>query len=316
MDFITQVLNLDEFKKKPPVLLDVGASGRLHPGWRRITKHSVCVAFDADSRAFGCNMLGGSRFNKLYAVNKIVSERNGENNFYFTKSAGCSSTLLPDETRLKDWSFQELFQVEKVAELQTVSLPTVLNNLSLNYIDWFKTDSQGTDLRIFRSLGPEIISNTLIAEFEPGIMDAYIDEDKMHQVMAFMEDCPFWLSDLTVKGPQRLRKENLKKNFGPLEQKFLSCFLKESAFWGEMTYINTFGHEKIRSKRNVLLGWVFCTLKRQHGFAMELAQMGKSLFREPLFQSLESESIRMVKRNYWKLPFHLIKMIYKKFAGS
>ncbi|MBC8432916.1 MAG: hypothetical protein H8D96_13480 [Desulfobacterales bacterium] len=260
-------------------------------------------------------MLGGSKFAKLYTVNKIVAEQNGEKKFYLTKSSDCSSALLPDETGLKDWSFQELFQVEKIAELQTVSLPTVLNSLSLTYIDWFKTDSQGTDLRIFRSLNPEIISNMLLAEFEPGIMDAYIDEDKMHQVMAFMEDYPFWLSDLTVKGPQRIRKENLKKNFSPLEQKFLSCFLKESAFWGEMTYINTFGHEKIRSKRNVLLGWVFCTLKRQHGFAMELAQMGKSLFREPLFQSLESESIRMVKQNYWKLPFYLLNMVFKKIAG-
>lgn len=315
MDFISQVLNLDEFKKNPPVLLDVGASGSLHPDWKKITNYSVCIAFDADSRAFGFNKMRGSKFKKLHIINKIVSEKNGEKKFYLTKSPYCSSTLLPDETRLKDWSFQELFQVEKIAELQTVSLPTVLNSLSLNYIDWFKTDSQGTDLRIFRSLGPEIISNMLIAEFEPGIMDAYIDEDKMHQIMAFMENCPFWLSDLMVKGPQRIRRENLKKNFSLLEQKFLSCFLKESAFWGEMTYINTFGHKKIRSKRNVLLGWVFCTLKRQHGFAMELAQMGKSLFREPLFQSLENESIRMMKQNYWKLPFYLLNMVFKKIAG-
>jgi FkbM family methyltransferase len=315
MDLLSHVLSLDEFQHKPPVLVDVGASGHLHSGWKKITKYSVCVAFDADKQAFEDYEGGRSKFRKLYTLDKIVAEKNGEKKFYITNLPDCSSTLLPDETRLKDWSFQQRFRVEQIAELETVSLPSVLSSLDLNYIDWFKTDSQGTDLRIFRSLDSDIISSILIAEFEPGIMDAYLGEDKMHQVMDFMEDYPFWLSGLNVKGPQRIRPENLTRNFNSLEQRFLSCFLKESAFWGEMIYINTFGLEKIRSKRNVLLGWVFGTLQQQHGFALELAQMGKSIFNDPLFQELEKASVRAVKRNYWKLPFYLLKMIHKKLTA-
>ncbi len=61
----------------------------------------------------------------------------------------------------------------------------------MDYIDGYKTDSQGTDLRIFNSLPKEIINKILLAEFEPGIIDAYQGEDKLHHLLAHMEKEPF-----------------------------------------------------------------------------------------------------------------------------
>lgn len=310
---IREVLSFKEFEKKPPVLMDIGASGKLHSEWKKIAKYSVCIAFDADNRDFEYIENDKFEFKKLYIINKIVTESDGNDNFYLTKSPHCSSSLPPNSDRLKDWSFSELFQVERIVELETISLPTILNKLSINYIDWFKTDSQGTDLRLFRSLGSEIISNVIVAEFEPGINDAYLDEDKMHSVMSFMEDYPFWLSDLVIKGTQRINSATFKKNFNKIDQRFFSCLLRKSAFWGEMTYINTFKRKEISNKRDLLLGWIFCTINQQHGFAFELAQIGKSLFDDQVFEILKSDSIRSIKKNRWKLPFYLAKKIYSKF---
>ncbi len=312
MDIIKEILNFEEFRKKPPVLLDIGASGNLHPEWEKIAKYSVCIAFDADNRDFEYIENDKSKFKKMYIINKIVTESNGKDKFYLTKSPYCSSSLAPNSARLKDWSFSELFQVERIVELQTISLPTVLKKLSINYVDWFKTDSQGTDLRLFRSLGPEIISNVIVAEFEPGINDAYLGEDKMHSVMSFMEDHPFWLSDLDIKGTQRIKIDTFKKNFNKIERRLFSCLLRKSAFWGEMIYINTFEQKEILNKRDLLLGWIFCTINQQHGFAFELAQIGKSLFEDQVFEMLENDSIRSIKRNRWKLPFYVAKRIYSK----
>lgn len=313
MDMIREVLSFKEFEKKPPVLIDIGASGKLHSEWKKIAKYCVCIAFDADNRDFEYIENDKSEFKKLYIINKIVTENDGTDKFYLTKSPYCSSSLPPNSDRLKDWYFSELFYVERIVELETVSLPTVLNKLAINYIDWFKTDSQGTDLRLFRNLGSEIISNVIIAEFEPGINDSYLNEDKMHSVMSFMEKYPFWLSDLVIKGTQRIKSTNLKNNFNKLEQRFFSCFLKRTAFWGEMTYINTFEQKEILNQRDLLLGWIFCTINQQHGFAFELAQIGESLFEDQRFETLKNESIRTIKANRWRMPIYLAKRVYSKF---
>jgi hypothetical protein len=58
-----------------------------------------------------------------------------------------------------------------------------LIKININYIDWFKTDTQGTDLRLFKTLPSKIADHVLAAEFEPGILDAYIGEDKLYSVM-------------------------------------------------------------------------------------------------------------------------------------
>lgn len=315
MDIISKLLALDEFQKKPPVLLDIGASGSIHPEWKKIAEHSVCVGFDADRRDLEHITNNEFGFKKLYVTNKIVAEKEEKNKFYLTRSPHCSSALLPNHDRLKDWSFSELFQVEDFAELETVSIPAILKKYSLNYIDWFKTDSQGTDLRLFQSLGQKLISTLIVAEFEPGIMDAYINEDKMHAVMSFMEDYPFWLSDLVIKGPQRISLATLKGNFSNIEQRFFPCIQKKAAFWGEMTYVNTFERKEMLHKRDILLGWIFSSLKCQHGFALELALVGNANFDDPIFNDLKNESVRSIKRNRWKLPFYLVKKLYQKFVN-
>lgn len=315
MDIISQLLSLDEFQKKPPVLLDIGASGSVQPEWKKIAKSSVCVGFDADRRDLAHVTNNEFGFRKFYMTNKIVAEKEGNTKFYLTKSPHCSSALPPNNDRLSDWSFSELFQVEKIVKLDAVCLPAILKKLSLNYIDWFKSDSQGTDLRLLQSLDPEMISTLIVAELEPGIMDSYINEDKMHAVMAYMENYPFWMSDLVIKGPQRISLSNLKNNFTNIEQRFFPCFQKNAAFWGEMTYLNTFERKEMLQKRDLLLGWIFSSIKRQHGFALELALVGKENSDDPIFDDLKRESIRSIKQNRWKLPFFLAKKFYQKFAN-
>ena len=63
--------------------------------------------------------------------------------------------------------------------------------LKINKIDWFKTDSQGIDLRLFKSLNIEIQNKVIVAEFEPGIIDAYKNEDKLYRLVGYMSNQEF-----------------------------------------------------------------------------------------------------------------------------
>lgn len=284
---IERVLSTQELLNKPPVLLDIGASGEIHPEWRLIAKHSTCVAFDADSRDFS-NSEVNSGYKKLHLINAIVSDKTDKKTtFYLTASPHCSSSLYPLNDKLSSWSFSELFKVVETIQLENVALSSILTEKDITYIDWFKTDSQGTDLRLFTSLNESLQKSAIIAQFEPGIIDAYKDEDKLHGVLKYMDKMPYWASELNVMGSKRISRSTLEKYKLNPDTNFN---FPNSSCWGEITYFNTF--EDKSGDRDILLGWVFSTIKQQHGFALDLLSkkngIEQSLLNDMLAFTLES----------------------------
>jgi FkbM family methyltransferase len=297
---IEKVLRHQEFKSKPPVFVDLGASGGLPKSWEVFAPYSVAVAFDADTRNFKVEDSNSSKWHRLIKINRIVIEgAEGAVDFYLTKSPGCSSSLSPDNESLEPWLFADLFEVVEVANLPSVSLATTLAQERIDYVDWIKLDTQGTDLRIFASLSDRIRREALVVEFEPGIMDAYKGEDKLHQVLEYMDSLPFFLSDMKVLGAKRLSRTNyasLQAMDGERDPT-----LKISPGWVEMTYLNDLGAGE-RSVRDLLLAWVFATMHGQHGHAMWVAQLGFKASADPQFRECELASINELRRpDYSKL---------------
>lgn len=271
-----------------------------------LAPHSICLAFDADDRDFQVDDSGKSEWKRLIKLNRLVAEKSAEKvDFYLTKSAHCSSRLEPDLMALRPWAFSDLFEVERKISLPAVSLPQVLGEVGIGYIDWFKTDSQGTDLRILTSLPLALIDRMIVADFEPGILDAYHDEDKLFSLMAFMSTRPFFVSDLDVKGPQRIGRGTLS-SLGSADRKYIGFLLKKSPGWVEISYLNTFDGAA-RSKRDTLLGWIFSSIKDQHGHALMLADKGMKDFGDSIFEECRRASVKRLRRRYSNLAVRAAK---------
>jgi hypothetical protein len=304
MNLVDRILTRPEFEHDPPVVVDIGASGGLNPAWRGIRRHSICIAFDGDNQGLKKVPRASAAYKQLYVYNLLVTpEGPGSADFYFTRSATCSSLLPPNREQLSEWAFADRFEVLEKREVKTTNLTTILNQLGLERIDWFKSDSQGTDLRLFASLGNPILSRVLVAEFEPGILDAYQGEDKLWQVLAFMESHDFWMSDMRVKGSQCLRTD-LMTDFTNLEKRFAPLFLKRSPGWGEIAYLNCFRRPDFTA-RDFLLGWVFAFLMKQYGFALQLAATARERFDDPVFDDLRDRAITMIRLSYLKPSAYL-----------
>lgn len=316
MGMIERILNRPEFADRPPVLLDIGAAGEIDKKWREIARHSVCIAFDADEREMGYVVREKSGYRKLYVYNCIVTDAvTGEADFHLTRSPQCSSLLEPRQESLDNWAFGDYFRVERNVRLKTVSLPHVLAELGIEKVDWFKTDSQGTDLRLFKSLGEERIARVLAAEFEPGLIDAYRGEDKLWSLLAYMEDKPFWMTGLNVKGSQRIANGVAADRLGVLERRLLPALLKTSPGWGEVAFLNTFaGETACLDQRDYLLGWVFAAIEEQYGFAMEVAAKGHERFADPVFLELEAVALKKLRCGYGKVPAYVTSILARKLA--
>jgi hypothetical protein len=174
-------------------------------------------------------------------------------------------------------------------------------------VDWFKTDSQGTDLRLFLSLGDSLIRNVLVAEFEPGIIDAYEGEDKLWSVLKSMDELGFWMSDMTIKGSSRIRKE-LVSELTHLEKDYMIHLHRTSPGWAEVTYFNTMGGDNF-TQRDYLLCWVFSFIRRQYGFSIEVASRGEKVFGDAIFTKLKDHSIQSFRFSYLNAAAYLPLLI-------
>lgn len=315
MQLTDKILSRKEFEDQPPVLLDIGASGSIHFRWKKIAKHCICIAFDPDEREYGYIVSEKKYYRKLYVFHCVVSdESHSAKPFYLTASPYCSSFLKPETDKLAPYAYAEKFRVEKQVSLPVKSLNEVLAELDLDYVDWFKTDSQGMDLRIFRSLGDQRINKVKIAEFEPGIIASYAGEDKLHKILAFMELKPFFLSHFEVKGAARISPGNLRALSGSaFMQKLLAVSHKKTAGWGELLFINTFETWENRTLRDYLLGSVLALLNEEYGFVLEIVQQAKHHYKDHDLDELQKYAGKKVKRAIWK--FRFLEDVKKKIFG-
>jgi len=305
---IHEVMTHSSLLRSPPVLVDIGASGTIHKKWNPIAKYAICIAFDADSRDFEICESENKGWRKLYSMNRLVTSESAEEvDFYLTKSPHCSSSLAPDQKALEPWAFSPLFEVDHIVKLPSVDLQSALLKVDVDYIDGYKTDSQGTDLRIFNSLPKEIINKILLAEFEPGIIDAYQGEDKLHNLLAHMEKEPFWISNMEIKGSQRINNLDLK-TLNYFQQRSIESFLKMAPGWCEISYLNKMEQSEM-TLREYLLAWVFASLNAENGFALFVANKGYELFGDKLLLKLRNKSMKELSSGYFHLSFKLLKRI-------
>jgi FkbM family methyltransferase len=306
---INKIFSQSVFEDRPPILIDVGASGSVHARFKPLAKASVCIAFDADDREMHQVVAKDSKdFKRLYVVNSVLSEKEDtEIPFFLTKYPYCSSTLKPDSDSLKDWDRSEIFEIEKLSSIKATTLRKVLTELNLSKVDWFKTDSQGTDLRLFQSLGEDLIKKVLVAEFEPGFINSYVGEDKIHGVLSYMEKFNFWISDIKMRGFRRIKPDLKNKLFNKLEKVFFSKCLKQSPGWAEITYVNSLSGSQLFEERDFFLSWTFATVLGQHGHALDVALRADELFENGLFAEMASFSTRRMKIPIYLLPYYAIK---------
>lgn len=297
MDIIDEILTRHEFIEDPPVLIDIGCSGQIFEKWRNIAKYSICVGFDADDREMQYVVKANKAYKKLFIENCIATNTsNNTQDFYLTKSPFCSSTLKPDLHSLRQYLFYDLFAVRKKVKLNASNINSIIRRLGLRRVDWFKTDSQGTDLRLFDALDASVKNNILVADFEPGIVDAYQDEDKLADLLSYMDALPFWVSAMHVCGNYRLNTHVISKKLNYRQIDLLTKCSKTAPTCAEITYTNSFFEHASFSKRDFLLMWIFAIINEQLGFALEVSTVGKKRFRDSVFDNLEKHIMAVINK--------------------
>jgi hypothetical protein len=270
-----EIENILSIMNIQPVLVDVGASGVPPEIWNTIAKKSVYLGFDPDRREL--HDVPDGQYARSVIVNEAITPTNSDEvSFYLTRSPYCSSTLPPDNEALSAYIFSDSFAVESQVSVPASRLDTVLNRLNLHYLDWFKADSQGTDLRLFQSLKDDIRKGVLAVDIEPGLIDAYKGEDLFVDSHRALIKEGFWLSSLDVKGTVRMKRETLQelsRSGHQLSESDIHRSVRLSPGWCEARYLRTLDSlaAEGRGQRDYILLWIFATIEKHWGFALDIA---------------------------------------------
>lgn len=256
------------FKEMPIVLVDVGASGAPPQAWRKLAPLACYVGFDPDRRELHeDNSFGFSRF---VIFNKAVTETDRQElEFYMTASPYCSSALKPNLKNLCEYSFTDLFRVEKTTTVPTTNLESSLHEIGLHYIDWLKLDSQGKDLDIFRNLGDLIRRRLLVLDIEPGVIDFYEGENTFSPAHSYILENDFWLSKISFQKYPRI-SESTRKKLASYRVDF--SLLPGSPTAAEAQYFRTLRHllSTQASIRDCVCLWILSMLNSNYGFALDV----------------------------------------------
>jgi FkbM family methyltransferase len=291
MNLVDHVLSEPEFVSAPPVLVDVGAAGGVPRAWSRIARHSVAVAFEPDARKSASLTAKQRRFRRWVYVPAIVvpeAPPAGRATLHLTRSPLCSSTLQPRHDALRRWAFAPFFEIVERREFPATTLEAALASHGLPGVDWLKCDTQGTDLRLFRSL-PELLRwRVLLAEFEPGLIDAYEGEDTLPQVLEAMRSEPFRLAAFTIEGTPPAFSGG-----GSVWYRRLAPAVPA---WANLRYYRDIEPEDTAPDRRAhLLLWVFATLQGQPVFAHAAAAAGERRFGGGVFGRMKLASRRQLR---------------------
>jgi hypothetical protein len=312
MSIIDEVLSREEFGARPPVLLDIGASKLLHPRWRKLSRYSEAIAFDADDRELGAIEEQAKRFRKFHLFRSIVTAGvDGPARFHLTRLPFCSSLLAPDQETLGRYLYANSFDVLRVVDMDACSLPRVLHELQISAIDWFKTDSQGTDLRLFQSLGTNI-ERTILYECEPGLIAFYQGEDTFPAIHEFVTERKFELLECVVKGSQRLPAACFSRYFHEKEKRLLTLSHKTVPGWVEAMYFNRRLLTADTPNRDRLLAWTFATVEAQHGLALEIATVSQDATSDRLWHRLCRHSQRSCRWGYLRMPLFIANKLLRR----
>lgn len=292
MSLLDRIFQEPELQEAPPVLVDVGAAGQIHPAWRCIARHSIGLGFEPDAREAAVLEGAHRQFRKWIFCPCVVSPT-AENatTLRLTRSPQCSSLLEPDHQRLAEWVFADRFTVLNTVTVAAATLQKTLENAGLAGVDWIKLDTQGMDLRLFLSLPSAWRDRLIVAEFEPGFIDAYQGEDQIAQVLSTMKTAPFWLTSMTLGKTPRGRSELMAAEMPRLLRPWLDRLAPQSPGWAELRFMRDVTCEPpILDRRGWLLTWVFAMITEQPGYALTVAEEGHRRFGGELFAEMKGRS--------------------------
>ncbi|WOJ94280.1 FkbM family methyltransferase [Congregibacter variabilis] len=185
------------FKRCPIILLDIGARGGLSRGWQTLWRLGLVTPVFVEPDPEEAARLKANYKNAL-VLQTAFGESKETRTLYITKQPGCSSLLRPRPSSKAPETFHSMCEVIKEIDVEVEPASEVFHRLGI-FPDVIKIDVQGFELAILRGMG-SFLAKASVIELEVSFISTYEDQPLIQDVVDFMVEQGFGLTDVSVFG--------------------------------------------------------------------------------------------------------------------
>jgi len=261
-------------------IIDIGASGGIHPRFKKFIKNIRAILFEPDPREF--SRLKESVPNNYIVLNTALSEIPGEADFNLCRKQQVSSVYLPNKAFLSNFPDIERFSITNTVKMVTDTLDNQLEKNGLIDIDFIKIDTEGSELSILKGAN-NILRTVMGLELEICFAPIRENQPLFHDVNKYVTELGYQLLDIKRYYWKRCNTHfhNFRKGqiiFGDAlyfrspesicdlfetdERKIIACFLLLLSY-GYLDLAETLYH--LAKKRKIISGDAINDLKARLG---------------------------------------------------
>jgi FkbM family methyltransferase len=172
------------------VLLDVGATGGIHPRWNLFGDNLESILVDADEE---------QEISQIddYVFTAFGEKASTRSTFYLTNKRECSSILKPNYSFLKKFHDVERFFVDKEKNVSLTTIDDFISRSELESVDFLKIDAQGYSYEILKGAENSLEKTVLGVEVELEFSSLYQDQKLFSDSFRYLTDLGFELVDLS-----------------------------------------------------------------------------------------------------------------------
>ena len=183
-------------KRYPLSLFDIGSRGGFIDDLHPIAIAVEAVGFEPDPVAF--KLLQNSSpdpWKSVKHLSKGISGQTGRQTLYIPRDPQSASLLIHDTAIGEKFDKLQFFEVDRIEDIQTLSLTDALTEAGLNSIDYLKIDIEGAELSVFES-SSEVISDVLAVKTEVSFIPFRKDQPLAGDIDQFLRQRGFELMDI------------------------------------------------------------------------------------------------------------------------
>jgi FkbM family methyltransferase len=188
------------------VAVDVGAANGLPETWQMLRSSSAffyLIEPNPDSCANLPRYFKPEEAGTYKIIPVAVSGTGGTRKLYVSNASTGSSLLSPNTRLAKEYVSPEYLFPLKILQVETRTLADIFDELGEQQLDFFKLDTQGTELEILQGLSSDRMNRVLGVELEIGMPGGYRNQGQFSDVQKFMVEHGLELFDLRLSRTQR-----------------------------------------------------------------------------------------------------------------